>query len=104
MMSLRLLAIVGLLSTACGGGTDIRDKSGSASLDAGSTEAAAADVEPVYDASGHLARPRGWQQWVFLGASLNLNYSASAPPASDVLSNVFMEPSAYRHFQEHGEF
>jgi hypothetical protein len=61
-------------------------------------------VNPQYNEAGALVRPGGWEQWVFLGSSLNLSYSSSAPPATDVFSFVYMEPTAYRHFKATGQF
>jgi hypothetical protein len=40
---------------------------------------------------------------VLLGSALNLNY-LETPYPTDVLSNVYMEPTAYRHFKETAEF
>jgi hypothetical protein len=41
-------------------------------------------------------RPIGWKQWIFLGSALNLSYLTGTPPATDILSVVYMEPTAYR--------
>jgi hypothetical protein len=67
--------------------------------DATSIEAAGAN----YTATGELVRSDDWLRWVFLGASLNLSYEDEPPPA-DFFANVFMEPSAYAHFEQTGEF
>jgi hypothetical protein len=61
-------------------------------------------VYPEYNATGALVRPIGWEQWIFLGSALNLSYSTGAPPTTDILSVVYMEPTAYRHFKTTGEF
>jgi len=67
-------------------------------------EASANAVDgPMYTAAGELVRRDDWATWVFLGASLNLSYDEEPPPA-DFFANVFMEPSAYAHFVETGEF
>jgi len=58
---------------------------------------------PRYTAAGELVRRDDWARWVFLGASLNLSYDDEPPPA-DFFSNVFMEPTAYAHFEATGEF
>jgi Cytochrome P460 len=62
------------------------------------------DAYPEYDAAGALIRPAGWEQWIFLGSALNLSYGSAAPPPSNTLIAVYMEPAAYRHFKEAGEF
>jgi hypothetical protein len=61
-------------------------------------------VNPEYDATGALLRPNDWQQWVFIGSAVNLSYGSAAPPPTDALSAVYMEPTAYRHFEAAGEF
>jgi hypothetical protein len=44
-----------------------------------------------------------WPRWVFLGTSFNLSY-ADEPPPADFFASVFMEPTAYAHFEQTGEF
>jgi hypothetical protein len=61
---------------------------------------------PEYDAEGNLLRPEGFYEWVLVGASLGLSYSDR--PRRDggpgMFHNVYLEPGAYRHFEETGEF
>jgi hypothetical protein len=69
------------------------------------TDAESADKParmPSYAPDGALQRPDDWQDWTFLGASLNLSYSAT-PSRSDVFSVVYMEPTAVAHFEATGE-
>jgi hypothetical protein len=59
-----------------------------------------------YDSSRHLVRPSDLDRWVFLGASLGMNYNDAAfsvehPGAFQV---VLMEPSAYEYFLKHGRY
>ena len=55
----------------------------------------AADVgptgeEPRYTAGGELRRPVGYEEWVFVGASLGLSYSEHARPSgSDTFHHVY---------------
>jgi len=58
---------------------------------------------PAYTADGAFVRVEDWPDWVFLGSSINLNYS-QVPPTGDLLSTVFMEPTALDHFEATGEF
>ncbi|HUK01715.1 MAG TPA: cytochrome P460 family protein [Steroidobacteraceae bacterium] len=58
------------------------------------------------DAAGRLTRPADLDRWVFLGASLGMNYNDAAfsvehPGAFQV---VLMEPIAYQYFKEHGHY
>jgi hemerythrin-like domain-containing protein len=64
---------------------------------------------PRFTAEGELIRPEGWEAWVMTGASIGLSYAEpGAPtPASDgpgMFHNVYMQPWAYRHFLDTGEF
>jgi YHS domain-containing protein len=60
-------------------------------------------VMPSYSASGALLLPDGYREWILLGSSLGLSYS-EAEPGHDMFHNTLMEPSAYRHYVETGEF
>ena len=61
---------------------------------------------PRYEEDGALVRvaEEQWRRWVFLGTGLNLSYAASQMAGADILSTVYMEPTAYAYYQEAGEF
>jgi len=64
---------------------------------------------PLFTTDGKLNRPQGWEAWVMVGASIGLSYAEpGAPtPVSDgpgMFHNVYMQPWAYSHFLETGEF
>ncbi len=67
-------------------------------------QSAAVDVAR-FTASGQLQRPTV-DEWVFMGASLGLGYVDEAfdRDRPGTFQIVHMEPDAYRHFLEHGEF
>lgn len=58
---------------------------------------------PEYDDEGRLLLPDDWRQWVFIGASLGMSYSEGGG-GSEMFHETLLEPSAYRHFAETGEF
>lgn len=62
-----------------------------------------AAVQPAYSGEGALLLPEGYREWVLLGSSLGLTYS-QAEPGHQMFHNTLMEPSAYRHYVETGEF
>lgn len=74
------------------------------------TEAAAADTEsvsavmPSYNEEGRLLLPSGFRQWIFAGSSLGLTYSEGKSSGQEMFHHTLIEPSAYRHFSETGEF
>jgi hypothetical protein len=55
-----------------------------------------------------LVRPADYREWVFLSSGLGMNYNAPAPgsppPARQVFTNVFVNPSAYRSFMQTGRW
>jgi hypothetical protein len=62
-----------------------------------------AGVMPQYDADGHLRLPGGYRQWVLVGSSLGLSY-AEGVQGRQTFNATLMEPGAYRHFVQTGEF
>lgn len=61
------------------------------------------DASPRYDDEGDLLLPDGFESWVFVGSSLGLTYAAE-PPSHDMFHNVYIEPSAHRHYVDTGTF
>ena len=75
----------------------------------GGTQAAPAldeMVQPAYTAQGDLIRPEGYRTWVFVGASLGLSYEENGGQSEGpgAFHNVYIQPQAYDHFMETGEF
>ena len=64
---------------------------------------AAAAVMPQYDADRNLKLPADYRQWVLVGSSLGLSYS-EAGAGHQMFNTTLMEPTAYRHFVETGQF
>ena len=63
-------------------------------------------VQPAYTAQGDLIRPEGYRTWVFVGASLGLSYEENGGQSEGpgAFHNVYIQPQAYDHFMETGEF
>lgn len=61
---------------------------------------------PRYRNGNHLIRPTDYREWMFLGAGLGLTYEAEPGPGAQnrpqSFSNVFVNPSSYRHFMQTG--
>src|SRR3954463_12939997 len=53
-------------------------------------------------ASETRAVPADYRQWVFLTASLDLNYNTAAAPGHHMLDNVFVDPASYQAFLKTG--
>ena len=65
----------------------------------------AAAQTPSYTPQGELVRPKGYESWVFLGASIGLSYSETPrrdPPG--LFHNVHMPAEAFRHYRQTGKF
>jgi cytochrome P460 len=65
--------------------------------------AAAAAVMPQYDTDRNLKLPGDYRQWILVGSSLGLSYS-EGQTAHQMFNTTLMEPSAYRHFVQTGQF
>lgn len=68
---------------------------------------------PKYTSEGALTRPEGFRDWVFVGASIGLSYNEDEAAeendrekgdAPGRFHNVYLQPAAYRHYVETGEF
>lgn len=98
----RFAATCCVASLACLGVLATRD-SISAQEQAPSTNPSAA-VMPRYDASRNLLLPGDYRQWVLVGSSLGLTYADPGRDTHQMFNTTLMEPSAYRHFVQTGEF
>lgn len=69
-----------------------------------STPTVTTDVQAAAVFDGNtttLLLPKGYRQWVFVGSSLGLQYSASP---SDIFNHVYIDPVAYREYSSTGTF
>jgi hypothetical protein len=61
---------------------------------------------PRYRDGNQLVRPADYREWPFLGAGLGLTYDAERGPGAQNqpqnFSNVFVNPSSYKHFMQTG--
>src|SRR5271170_3484350 len=58
---------------------------------------------PVYTPAGELKKPERYREWIFLTSGVDMSYSPNAAMAGhSMFDNVFVNPSAYRAFQETG--
>ena len=65
---------------------------------------AAAAAAPAYTASGELIPPADYRDWVFLTASLDMNYQEGPAPKTHMLDNVFVDPAAWAEFRKTGRW
>jgi hypothetical protein len=66
--------------------------------------AAAATVMPQYDAERNLKLPADYRQWILVGSSLGLSYAEGGQTGHQMFNTTLMEPTAYRHFVQTGQF
>jgi hypothetical protein len=60
---------------------------------------------PQYDTNRALLMPADYRQWILAGTSLGLSYAEGAQPDEHpMFKETLIEPTAYRHFVETGEF
>jgi len=55
-------------------------------------------------AQEQMAVPADYRQWVFLTASLDLNYDTASAPNQHMLDNVFVDPASYKAFLKTGSW
>ena len=66
--------------------------------------ASAAVSDPKYNDDGEMFLPEGYETWVFVGANLGLGYTSEPAVSPEVFHNVYIEPGAYAHFMDTGDF
>jgi tetratricopeptide (TPR) repeat protein len=58
-----------------------------------------------FEGKDTLLRPEGYREWVFVGSSLGLRYEdGKKQPGPLEYKNVYLDPAAYRAYQQTGEF
>lgn len=68
-----------------------------------STDNTAASDGPNYTADGQLKMPERYREWIFLTSGIDMSYSPNAAMAGhSMFDNVFVNPAAYRVFQQTG--
>jgi hypothetical protein len=56
---------------------------------------------PAYNDKGQLKLPENYREWVYLSTGMDMSYTAGGNP-DHMFDNVFVNPSAYKKFQETG--
>jgi uncharacterized protein (TIGR03067 family) len=70
-----------------------------------SAPAAPAKRAAQFEGKDTLLRPDGYREWVFVGSSLGLRYEeGKKPPEQLEYKNVYIDPVAYRAYQQTGAF
>jgi hypothetical protein len=63
----------------------------------------AATDAPIYTADGQLKMPEHYREWIFLTSGVDMSYTPNPAMAGhSMFDNVFVNPSAYRAFQQTG--
>jgi hypothetical protein len=68
------------------------------------TAASSTRVMPQYDKDRNLLLPANYRQWVLAGSSLGLSYAEGGAAGMQMFNTTLIEPTAYKHFIETGEF
>lgn len=78
---------------------------GAAVLDFSHAQSSASSASPAqFTNDGKLVRPSGYRKWIYLSSGYGMSYSQSSASDSDHLmfTNVFVNPSSYDYFVQHG--
>ena len=60
---------------------------------------------PAYDADGKLITPKNYREWIYLTSGFDMSYSMrDKAPDHSMFDNVFVNPEAYRAFQQTGKW
>jgi len=57
---------------------------------------------PVYTADGSLKFPANYREWVYLTSGVDMSYSPNMDMGHSMFDNVFVNPEAYKAFQQTG--
>jgi len=57
---------------------------------------------PEYTAKGELKLPEQYREWVYQSTGMDMSYTAGGNPDHHMFDNVFVNPAAYKKFQETG--
>lgn len=57
-----------------------------------------------FDKYGHLVRPTGYREWIFIGAPLTPNDMNNGKAAFPEFHNVYIDPASWEHWKSHGTF
>ena len=58
---------------------------------------------PEYTAKGELKLPEQYREWVYMSTGMDMSYTAGGnPDHHHMFDNVFVNPAAYKKFQETG--
>ena len=58
----------------------------------------------TFNADGSVNQPENWRAWIFVGAPLTPNALNGGEAAFPEYHNVYIEPSAFNHWMETGEW
>ena len=65
---------------------------------------ASSPAMPRYDKDRALILPADYRRWILAGTSLGLSYAEGVAPEHPMFHETLIEPTAYQHFVETGEF
>ena len=74
-----------------------------AAATSGAQSATPATAMPRYDKERALILPADYRRWILAGSSLGLSYAEGAP-THPTFHETLIEPTAYQHFVETGQF
>jgi hypothetical protein len=101
--SARTIFLMALLPAVLGAGLVI----GRTPAAAQSSQSAGGGEAPAYDSSGQVMMPANYRDWVWLSSGLGMSYNDGVGGAVERarrpnFTNVFVNPSSYRSFQQTG--
>lgn len=82
-------------------GLSLQTGSGAA---AGNKDYPQVEIGPTFNARGELLQPEDFRRWGFIGSPLTPNGLNNGQAGFPEFHNVYVEPAAYDHYMQHGEW
>jgi hypothetical protein len=61
-------------------------------------------LQPQYDSSGALLRPKNFEHWTFVGSNIGMSYDEGAQKGPGEFHNIYTQPEAFDTYKTTGKF
>lgn len=61
-------------------------------------------VQPQFDSTGALLRPKNFDHWLFVGSNIGMSYDSGEAKGPGEFHNIYMQPEAFDAYKSTGKF
>ncbi len=61
-------------------------------------------VQPQFDSTGALLRPKNFDHWMFVGSNIGMSYDSGEAKGPGEFHNIYMQPEAFDAYKSGGKF